>query len=87
MKTITVHRMRKAIKDQLFPYCSSRYGAPMGRMGFGTIDPSKPVYVGRVPVEDHDYDIGGAYWGTAADMRVRYQVSDGIVVACEYFRR
>jgi hypothetical protein len=52
------------------PNMSSRYGAPMGRMGSPHVDPD---YTGkwslcRVRIDSGGYDNGGAYWGHGAPL-------------------
>ena len=65
---------------------SCKYGAPMGRPNVGkqpaTITSGRngriykshqtKVYDKRVPMVDGAYDIGGAYWGIGAELRVRF---------------
>lgn len=40
-------------------------GAPMGRPNILPEDPTKEIKleIGRMRMVDHDYDVGGAYWG------------------------
>ena len=49
------------------PNVSSKYGAPMGRNadGTGTRERCRLFYV---PFVDGDYDQGGAYWGSPANL-------------------
>jgi hypothetical protein len=49
------------------PNVSSKYGAPMGRHadGTGTRERCRLFYV---PFVDGDYDQGGAYWGSPANL-------------------
>lgn len=55
-----------------FPYnapVNSRYGAPMGRSNVGGTDDTPIVLTLRlVPFHDGDYDPGGAYWGSPANL-------------------
>jgi len=56
-----------SIRD-LIPDVSTRYGAPMGRRGYGTPEHAEPrtVRLFHVPLDAGGYDRGGAYWGTGA---------------------
>ena len=49
-------------------------GAPMGRSDVGNITPEGNVHDRYVPMDRSDgaYDIGGAYWGLGARLRVAY---------------
>ena len=49
-------------------------GAPMGRSNVFSIAEGKKIYDRYLPMDRSDpaYDIGGAYWGLGARMRVAY---------------
>jgi hypothetical protein len=52
------------------PNVSSRYGAPMGRMGKPHVDPDfdGKWSLCRVRLDSGGYDNGGAYWGIGAPL-------------------
>ena len=50
-----------------------KFGAPMGRSNVGQRPTNKRIYDCYVPLSgDGAYDIGGAYWGLGARLRVSY---------------
>lgn len=53
-----------------FQNVSSRYGAPMGRDGFGTLENVEPraLRLFAVRLDRGGYDDGGAYWGHGATL-------------------
>lgn len=51
---------------------SSPRGAPMGRPNVGKPPTDQKIYDSHVPFEDGCYDTGGAYWGSPANLRVKY---------------
>lgn len=53
---------------------SSRYGAPMGRVGGAALQPEGLVTVVKVTLDSGGYDEGGAYWGLPNDL---YMADDG----------
>jgi hypothetical protein len=65
--------------NKIITEVSSKYGAPMGRANVGSQEQLKSQgYTGkifdcRVPMSnDGAYDRGGAYWGIASELRVKY---------------
>ena len=60
------------LREIIYNVNTSR-GAPMGRCGVGD-EPKSRVYDRYVPMDRSDpaYDIGGAYWGLGARLRVAY---------------
>lgn len=54
---------QEQLVDALVYDVSSKYGAPMGRRGSTTLEPSLTYTVVKIPFFDGDYDQGGAYWG------------------------
>lgn len=64
--------------DKIITKVNCQYGAPMGRANVGSYQLLEDSgYVGRiydcaVPMESGGYDKGGAYWGTANQLRVKY---------------
>lgn len=48
-----------------FEKASNRYGAPMGRHGFGILENVEPrqLRLFKVRLDSGGYDDGGAYWG------------------------
>lgn len=55
------------MKGPHFAPVNSRYGAPMGRRDFPTVEPVKMRLV-PVPMVDGCYDPGGAYWGAGVPL-------------------
>lgn len=49
-----------------FTEVNSQYGAPMGRVEFGSVKDLLPrsVRLFKVNIDHQGYDDGGAYWGT-----------------------
>ena len=62
-----------------FKRVSCKYGAPMGRHGYGVYDGESPLFI-RHCGGDGYYDKGGAYWG---DSKV-YAVFDKSGHFCQY---
>lgn len=52
----------KDIIKKIICYVNCKYGAPIGRNDVG-IEPTGRVYDRLVPMDNHGYDTGGAYWG------------------------
>lgn len=65
----------RTIDKIITPLDCSR-GAPMGRQNIGKRPTDKKVFDCFVPMCDHAYDKGGAYWGASIDgvrpLRVAY---------------
>jgi hypothetical protein len=59
-----------------------RYGAPMGRQDGTVANPTGPVTVSRVKLDEGGYDEGGAYWGIP-DNLFKAEDDNGFV---NYFR-
>lgn len=57
------------------PDVSSRYGAPMGRVG-GMVDEGERLHLQRIRINSGGYDAGGAYWGLGAPLYA-YNSGDG----------
>jgi len=49
-----------------------KYGAPMGRSNVGKPPIDKKIYDCHVRFVSLAYDFGGAYWGSPANLRVKY---------------
>lgn len=61
------------------PKLSGKYGAPMGRHSFGTLENVKPrsLYVRKIYLNSGGYDSGGAYWGARPRGASLYWLTDG----------
>lgn len=79
--------MKDSIKKQIFTKAYGEHGAWKGRPNFGMIDTNQRVFDCRVPGSG-DYDVGGAYWGSVWQMRVRYQYDQETneVTAYQFYR-
>lgn len=64
------------------PPVSTQFGAPMGRQEGRSAQPTAPVEVLRMPLDDGGYDSGGAYWGLPNNL---FRVEDGDEF-CTYLR-
>ena len=58
--------------DKIITNVEARFGAPMGRCNVGTRPENKKIFDCSVPLWDGGYDVGGAYWGIGAELRVSY---------------
>lgn len=63
--------------DNPTPHVDAKYGAPMGRMGNGPIDPDGRIVATPVDLDEGGYDDGGAYWGLRPAGQSLYCVQDG----------
>ena len=71
---------------------SSQYGAPMGRRDTLPDDRESAILLSlvRLPLEDGDYDRGGAYWGYSPSAGAIYRAvgeRDGEELVTEVFVR
>lgn len=55
-----------------FDYVGCKFGAPMGRRGYGSANETSKVRVFKVNLDTQGYDDGGAYWGVNLPGSVLY---------------
>lgn len=69
--------------DRIITKVNCSYGAPMGRHDVGVAPTDKKIFDCKVPMLDTCYDKGGAYWGSGAELRVKYTKDLSYI---EYYR-
>lgn len=58
--------------DKIITKVNCKYGAPLGRVNVGIKPINKKIFDCKVRFINNAYDYGGVYWGSPANLRVKY---------------